>query len=275
MQRFLKVFKQQTCKIIGMIHVDALPGTPRYASNWKQTIENAIYEASLYKKHQLDAVLIENMHDIPYVPERLLGAEIVACMTRLGRAVREVIPQEIPCGVQVLACGNKQALAIARASQLQFIRAEGFVFGHVADEGFTDACAGDLLRYRKLIDAEDVLIFTDLKKKHSSHAITADVSLLETAHAAEFFMTDGIIITGTATGHAASPEDLQQLSGRVKVPLIIGSGVTRDNIDSYYKDAHAVIIGSHFKRNGNWLEEISEPAVDEFMQKICQLRHSK
>ncbi|KAH8297765.1 hypothetical protein KR054_008914 [Drosophila jambulina] len=272
MQRFVKIFGQQTCKVIGMIHVDALPGTPRYTGNWKQTIEKAIYEANLYKKHQLDAVLIENMHDIPYIPERLLGPEIVACMTRLGQAVREVIPKETPCGVQVLACGNKQALAIAKASQLQFIRSEGFVFGHMADEGYTDACAGDLLRYRKLIDAEDVLIFTDLKKKHSSHAITADVSLLETAHAAEFFLTDGIIITGTATGHAASPEDLQQLSGRVKVPLLIGSGVTKDNIASYYKEAQAVIIGSHFKRNGSWLEEISEQAVEDFMRQICELR---
>jgi len=26
MQRFLKVFNLQTCKVIGMIHVDALPG---------------------------------------------------------------------------------------------------------------------------------------------------------------------------------------------------------------------------------------------------------
>ncbi|SPP77528.1 uncharacterized protein F13E9.13, mitochondrial [Drosophila guanche] len=272
MQRFVKIFGQQKCKVIGMIHVDALPGTPRYAGNWKQTIEKAIYEANLYKRHQLDAVLIENMHDIPYVPERLLGAEIVACMTRLGQAVRDVIPKATPCGVQVLACGNKQALAIAKASQLQFIRSEGFVFGHVADEGYTDACAGDLLRYRKLIDAEDVLIFTDLKKKHSSHAITSDVSLLETAHAAEFFLTDGIVITGTATGHAASPEDLQELSGRVKVPLLIGSGVTKDNIGLYFNDAHAVIIGSHFKSHGSWLEEISEEAVGSFMRKVCELR---
>lgn len=102
----------------------------------------------------------------------------------------------IPLGIQILACGNKQALAVAKACQLQFIRAEGFVFGHVADEGYTDACAGDLLRYRKQIEADNILVFTDLKKKHSSHAITQDVSLLETAKASEFFLTDGIIITG-------------------------------------------------------------------------------
>lgn len=49
---------------------------------------------------------------------------------------------------------------------LDFIRAEGFVFSHVADEGLLDACAGDLLRYRKIIGADRVLIFTDIKKKH-------------------------------------------------------------------------------------------------------------
>lgn len=135
------------------------------------------------------------MHDVPYVQDRRIGWEVVTAMTRLCHEVKSVLKQT-PCGVQILAGGNKQALAVAKASGLQFIRAEGFVFSHVADEGFTDACAGDVLRYRKQIDAEDVLVFTDIKKKHSSHAITNDISLIETAHAAEFFLTDGNILTG-------------------------------------------------------------------------------
>lgn len=135
------------------------------------------------------------MHDVPYVQNDKIGVEIIASMTRLSHEIKQ-IASKIPCGIQVLASGNNQALAIAKAANLQFIRAEGFVFSHVADEGFTDACAGHLLRYRKQIDASDILVFTDLKKKHSSHAITSDVSLLETVHAAEFFLTDGIILTG-------------------------------------------------------------------------------
>lgn len=67
---------------------------------------------------------------------------------------------------QVLAAGNTEALAIAKACSLNFIRAEGFVFSHIADEGFLDANAGHILRYRRHIEAEDVLIFTDIKKKH-------------------------------------------------------------------------------------------------------------
>lgn len=142
-----------------------------------------------------DAVLVENMHDVPYVQNEKIGVEIIAAMTRLCTEVKRISPKT-PCGVQLLASGNCQALAIAKASNLQFIRSEGFIFSHIADEGFTDACAGQLLRYRKQIDSDDILIFTDLKKKHSSHAITADVSLLETVKAAEFFLTDGIILTG-------------------------------------------------------------------------------
>lgn len=135
------------------------------------------------------------MHDVPYVQNENIGPEVIASMARVSAEIKQIL-RNIPCGVQMLASGNCQALAIAKAANLQFIRAEGFVFSHVADEGFTDACAGNLLRYRKQIDAENILIFTDVKKKHSSHSITNDVSLLETVHAAEFFLTDGVILTG-------------------------------------------------------------------------------
>lgn len=136
------------------------------------------------------------MHDIPYVQSKRIGHEILASMTRCCTEIKRILTPQMPCGIQILASANCQAIAVAKATDLQFIRAEGFVFSHIADEGFTDACAGDILRYRKSIDAENVLIFSDIKKKHSSHAITDDVSLAETVHAAEFFLTDGVILTG-------------------------------------------------------------------------------
>ena len=57
-------------------------------------------------------------------------------------------------------------LHILLVIDLDFIRAEGFVFSHIGDEGFIDSCAADLIRYRKAIGAENVKIFTDIKKKH-------------------------------------------------------------------------------------------------------------
>lgn len=214
------------------------------------------------------------MHDIPYVKEKQLGPETTACMTRIAVELRKAAGS-FPMGIQVLAGGNRQGLAVAKAANLQFIRAEGFVFGHVADEGYMDACAGSLLRYRKQIDAEDVLIWTDIKKKHSSHAITEDVSLLETAHAAEFFLTDGLILTGQATGSPADEKELTSLCGNTNVPILIGSGVTLENIDKYFSKANGLIIGSYFKEQGRWQLPLSKARVVDFMQKITELRARK
>ena len=62
--------------------------------------------------------------------------------------------------------GNKEALAVAKACDADFVRVEGFVFSHVGDEGWTDSCAGELLRYRRHIGAEGVAVWTDIMKKH-------------------------------------------------------------------------------------------------------------
>ena len=43
-------------------------------------------------------------------------------------------------------------------------------------------------------------VLADIKKKPSAHAVTADVSLADTARAARFFRADGVVITGAGTG---------------------------------------------------------------------------
>lgn len=212
------------------------------------------------------------MHDVPYIQQdKHNNAETTACMTRLAIEMKSVLTDTTPCGIQILACGNQQAIAVAKAANLEFIRVEGFVFSHIADEGFTNANAGELLRYRKNIDAENVLVFTDVKKKHSSHSITEDISLLETVKAAEFFLSDGVILTGSSTGHAANPKDLDDVYGHTKLPILIGSGVTKENIDKYLYKANGLIIGSYFKEGGDWVNDLSEERVEKFMNKVAEL----
>lgn len=111
-----------------------------------------------------DAIMVENMHDIPYL-NRQVGPEIVASMSVVCNEVKKEA-NDLPCGIQILAGANKEALAVAKAAGLQFIRGEGFVFSHIADEGTMNSDAGELLRYRKQIEADDILVFTDIKKKH-------------------------------------------------------------------------------------------------------------
>jgi membrane complex biogenesis BtpA family protein len=251
--------------VIAMIHVDALPGTPQYGGHVREIIAKAAKEATLYKKGGVDAIAIENMHDIPYLKGRV-GPEIVATMTAVAAAIKEVCA--LPCGIQILAGANKEALAVAHATGLDFVRVEGFVFAHVADEGFIESSAGDLLRYRRQIGADSIAVFCDIKKKHSAHAITADVDIAETAKAAEFFLTDGVIVTGSATGAEADERELREVRRHVNVPVIVGSGVTIDNVQRYAKLVDGMIVGSWFKKDGRWENGVDLKRVDAFMKKI-------
>src|SRR5205085_2099538 len=136
----------------------------------------------------------------------------------------------LPLGIQVLAGANATALAVAHACGASFVRVEGFVFAHVGDEGLIESSAGALLRYRRAISAGTVRVFADIKKKHSAHAITADVDIVETAKAAEFFQADGVIVSGVATGQPADASEVRAVSDAVAIPTLIGSGITPENV---------------------------------------------
>jgi membrane complex biogenesis BtpA family protein len=258
--------------IIGMIHLAALPGTPRYQGDVRAILAQALAEAAIYQAAGLDAIMIENMHDVPYL-NRQVGPEITATMSVIATEIRRRTP--LPCGLQILAGANREALAVALAAQLDFIRAEGFVFSHIADEGQMDACAAELLRYRRLLGAEHIKVFTDIKKKHSAHAITADVSIAETASAAEFFLSDGLIITGPATGAAADLEEIRAVRQKVKLPVWVGSGVTLANLEGYIAASDALIIGSYFKRDGYWGNPVDPDRCRVFMDKVKWWRDSQ
>ncbi|XP_076184124.1 uncharacterized protein F13E9.13, mitochondrial isoform X2 [Ptiloglossa arizonensis] len=255
-----------------MVHVGGLPGTPLYSGNTTKIINDAVNDAIIYRDCNIDGILVENMHDIPYVRSRDLFPETISMMTRVCIEIKRILPENIPCGIQILAGCNKEAIAVAKATNFQFIRAEGFVFSHIADEGFIDACAGSLLRYRKQIDANDVLIFADIKKKHSSHAVTSDVSLSETVKAAEFFLADGIILTGTATGDPVKTTELTEVKEVAKGPVFVGSGVTIENMENYIH-SDGMIIGSYFKVNGVWKNAIDKNKVNNFMTKLRKLEN--
>ncbi len=249
--KFKELFNHEK-SLIGMIHVQALPGTPQCHLSVGEIAGQAVREARILAESGIQAIMLENMHDIPYL-NRIVGPEIISALTRVAHDVREVT--NLPLGLQILAGANQAALAVAQAAELQFIRAEGFVFGHMADEGLLQSDAGELLRFRKNIGAEQIKIFTDIKKKHSSHALTADVSLEDTVEAAEFFLSDGMIITGSHTGKPVNQEELKNVYASTHSPVLVGSGVSPEGLASIWEHADAFIVGSYFKREGDWKNE--------------------
>ena len=252
-------------KLIGMVHVGALPGTPYASKHVDQLVDQAVLEARQIEEAGFDAIIVENMHDAPYVHGDQLGPEIVAAMTRVCAAVTGAV--RIPVGVQILSGGNRHAIAVASSTGAKFIRCENFVFSHVADEGLlSEAEAGGLLRYRRSIDAEDIKIFCDIKKKHASHAITADIDIAEFAHAGEFFGADGFIVTGVSTGKPTDLDDVKAVRNATELPVLVGSGVTPESAQSLGEYADALIVGSWIKGDGFWKNAVDPERASKMVQ---------
>jgi membrane complex biogenesis BtpA family protein len=235
--------------VIAMIHLAALPGTPRHALPMREIVSRACAEARICREGGVQALMIENMHDVPYLRGGV-GPEIVAAMTLVAQAVRS--ETDLPLGLQILAAADLEALAVAHVAGLDFIRVECFSFAHVADEGLMQSNAASLLRYRRQIGADKVQVWADIKKKHSSHALTADLSIGDIAEAAGFMGADAVIVTGTATGRPPLPADVAGARAGCRLPLLIGSGVSSENIAGFLKTADGVIVGSALKKDGVW-----------------------
>ncbi len=257
--------------VIGVIHSLPLPGSPAYdGMAMEEVIGFALAEAQRYRAGGVDGLIVENHGDIPFAKPEALGPETAAAMAVMTRAVR--LESGLPVGVNVLANGAIQALAVAKAAGAAFVRVNQWANAYVANEGFIEGPAGAAARYRAWLHARDVKIFADVHVKHGAHAIVADRSIPEMARDAEFFDADVAIATGQRTGDAASLDELAEIANGTSLPVAVGSGVTPANVGDILTIADAVIVASYLKRDGVWWNEVDPDRLATFMAEVARVR---
>jgi hypothetical protein len=255
--------------LAAMIAVRPLPGAPLYRGDDEQIVSHALLDLQAYMDAGADAILLENSHDLPYVKPPL-DPRAVELMKRVARDVRKRFRG--PIGIQMLEAANETALEIAAEAELDFLRVEGYVFAHIGGAGLIEGCAGKLLRRRKESGCEQIKIFGDVKKKHCSHVLTGDLDILDEIKQAEFFLVDGVIVTGARTTEPPSLAELRRVKKHAQVPVLIGSGMTPQNIRSYFKLADGFIVGSTFRDNGKFLGALDRKRLKAFMKVFRSLK---
>jgi membrane complex biogenesis BtpA family protein len=246
-----------------MIAVLPLPGAPLYDGDDPRVIDQALSDLEHYKNAGVDSVLLENDHDLPYI-QPPLDAKGIHLMTRIAREVRHRF--DGPVGMQMLEAANITSLEIAAEADLDYIRVEAFVFAHVGGSGVINGSAGKILRRRKELNAEHIKVFADVKKKHGSHSLTIDLDIKDEVMQAEFFLADGMIVTSQFTGLNPDKDDLIKAKSVTKLPVLIGSGMTPENIHDYLPLADGFIVGSCFRKDGKFLEKLEPERLDRFMK---------
>jgi membrane complex biogenesis BtpA family protein len=246
-----------------MVAVQPLPGAPLHRGDDEQIVSQALADLGAYLDAGVDAIVLENSHDLPYIKPPL-DARAVELMKRVAKEVRGKFSG--PIGIQMLEAANETALEIACEAELDFLRVEGYVFAHIGGAGLIEGCAGKLLRRRKELGCEEIKIFGDVKKKHCSHALTGDLDILDEIKQAEFFLVDSVIVTGARTTEPPSLAELRRVKKHARVPVLIGSGMTPQNIRSYFKLADGFIVGSTFREQGRFLGALDRKRLHAFMK---------
>jgi uncharacterized protein len=235
--------------VIGMLHLPALPGAPRFSGDLKAVMSAVLRDAEALASGGVNGLMLENFGDVPFYPRRV-PAHVVAHMTAIACAVRARF--DLPLGINVLRNDGQSALPIAHASGAAFIRVNVLCGARVADQGVVEAIAHDLLRDRAMLGAANVRIFADVDVKHSAPLAPRPLvdEVADTLHRG---LADALIVSGTGTGRPTDPShvrDVKTAAGGA-APVLVGSGVTARRIPESLPHADGFIIGTAFKPGGD------------------------
>ena len=258
------MLKLNSKKLIGVIHLGPLPGSPDWKNNLSQLIEHAIRDVKAYEKGGVNAFIIENFGDAPFT-KNSVAPETVAAMSAIGYVIRQ--ETKLPIGINVLRNDAHAALAIATACQGDFIRVNVHTGAMLTDQGLIEGDAYHTLRLKKMLNPQ-LQIWADIHVKHAQPL--APFPIEETAQdTLERGKADAIILSGHSTGYPVNLQELQSVRKSCpKAFIALGSGVTLQNISTYLPYANGFIVGTSLKRQGQLFEPVDTNRVRALAKKL-------
>ena len=249
-----------THPIVGMIHLLPLPEAPSYQGSPEAIFDRAVREATTLQMAGVDALIVENFGDDPYLPAELTTAQL-ALMAAVTRDVIRSVP--IPVGVNCQFNAWQSEVAVAHACGAAFIRVEVFVDTVVMAQGLVPPCSAQIRRYRQHLGAQDVALWADIQTKYTHNLLPQSIE--QSAQDAQAAGADVLIITGAATGKATPLDVVAQVKKIISIPVVVGSGTTAANVSQVLEIADGAIVGSSLKESGRAENEVSAEAALAFM----------
>ena len=218
----------------------------------------------------MDGLMIENAGDIPFVKSEYMGPETAACIAIIGERIRR--ETNLPIGVNIVANAAIHSIAATKAFGGQFVRVNQWANAYIANEGFVEGAAGLAMRYRSKLEAEDIYVLADVHVKHGSHAIVSDRPIEELARDTDFFDASALIATGFRTGDPTKPEEVLEVRKGSDLPILVGSGINKDNYQDLLKVADGAILGVSVKEPSLMSGKTDVAKLKAFMDRIREFR---
>ncbi len=254
-----------SARLVGVIHLPALPGSPRSTLSASECARAAARDAGILAEAGFDLAVIENFGDAPFFAGRV-PAMTTAAMTACAVAVREATPA-LPIGINVLRNDADAALAVAIASDAACIRVNVLTGARVTDQGIIEGDAATLFRARRALGGEAIQVWGDVDVKHSA-PLAARPLPDEVADLVSRSLAGAVLVTGVGTGRAVDLAKLEEIQRAVhgRVPVLVASGATIATLPALAGHCSGVIVGSALRADGIAGGPVDEKRAHEFVR---------
>jgi uncharacterized protein len=258
----------KTKVVIAMAHIGALPGAPLYNADGgvAKLIDGVIKDVEKLQAGGVDAVMFGNENDRPYLFKA--PPEGVAAMTAVIEAVKPRL--KVPFGVNYL-WDPVASVAIGAATGASFVR-EIFTGVFASDMGLWRPDGAGALRLRHALGRGDMKLLFNINAEFA-HSLDERPIALRARSAVFSSLADAILVSGPLTGEPVDCSHLMSVREAVpSVPVLANTGVTVDNVRDILAIADGVVIGTHFKVDGQTWNPVDGARVKRFMDAVAKLR---
>lgn len=256
--------------VIAMLHLMPLPGDTLYdsAAGMRAVVERARRELHALQDGGVDGILISNEFSLPY----LTKTEPITAIS-MARIIGELASEiEIPYGVNVLWDG-RASIDLAMATGAQYVR-EIFTGVYASDFGLWNTNVGEVARHRHRIGADHVKLLFNIVPESATYLAERDLEAL-TRSTVFATLPDALCVSGLTAG---APTDTQTVSiaksAAGDVPVFVNTGVRAHNVGDQLAVADGAIVGTYFKKDGVFENEVDATRVRELMSAADDFRKS-
>ncbi len=254
--------------IVAMCHLDALPGDPRYdaSKGMSFVIDRARKNLHALQTGGVDAVMFSNEFSLPY--QTKVDAITSMAMARIIGELQEEIT--IPFGVNVLWDATA-SVELAVATGARFVR-EIFTGVYASDFGLWNTDCGATSRRQMAVHGENVRLMFNIYPEASVYL--APRTLVDIAKTTVFNCHPDILcVSGRTAGAETDQTLLEQVAQAVPdTPVFANTGCTVENIAKKLAVCDGAVVGSTFKKNGDFFEMVDENKVKRFMEQVHECR---
>jgi len=210
--------------------------------------------------------MFSNEFSLPYLT-KTEPITSIAMARIIGELQSEI---SVPFGVNVLWDGIA-SIDLAAATGASFVR-EIFTGVYASDFGLWDTNVGQAARHRARLGAQGVKLLFNIVPESATYLAQRDiVDLTKTTVFAT--LPDGLCVSGLTAGAETDTQILTQVKGAAgDVPVFVNTGVKAHNAQDQLAIADGAVIGTYFKQDGVFANEVDASRVEELMAEVKALR---